>query len=75
MTNRKIEYWVIPPQSDAEFVAGMEAGIETYEKPDNPGIPVLCMDERPVQSVRETRTEIEPTLHHCKRVDYEYERA
>jgi hypothetical protein len=24
MTNRKIEYWVIPPESDAEFVAGME---------------------------------------------------
>ena len=21
MTNRKIEYWVIPPESDAEFVA------------------------------------------------------
>ena len=24
MTRRKIEYWVIPPQSDAEFVASME---------------------------------------------------
>jgi len=31
MTNRKIEYWVIPPESDAEFVANMEEVLETYE--------------------------------------------
>jgi hypothetical protein len=24
MTKRKIEYWVIPPEADAEFVAGMQ---------------------------------------------------
>lgn len=24
MTNRKIEYWVIPPEADGEFVAQME---------------------------------------------------
>jgi len=24
MTNRKIEYWVIPPEADGEFVAHME---------------------------------------------------
>jgi hypothetical protein len=24
VTNRKVEYWVIPPESDAEFAAGME---------------------------------------------------
>jgi len=75
MTNRKIQYWVIPPESDAEFAASMEAVIETYEKPYDPGMPVLCMDEQPVQFVKETRTPIEPTLHHGKRVDYEYERA
>jgi hypothetical protein len=33
MTNRKIEYGVIPPTEDAEFVAGMEDVLETYEKP------------------------------------------
>ena len=36
MTNRKIEYWVIPPEADAEFVAHMEEVLETYEKPYNP---------------------------------------
>ena len=46
MTNRKIEYWVIPPEADAEFVAHMEEVLETYEKPYNPKMPVLCMDEQ-----------------------------
>ena len=31
MTNRKIEYWVIPPEADAEFVANREEVLETYE--------------------------------------------
>lgn len=75
MTNRKIEYWVIPPQADAEFVAGMEEVLETYEKPYDPSCPVLCMDEQPVQLLKETRTPIPATAEHGRRVDYEYERA
>ncbi len=55
MTNRKIEYWVIPPEADGEFVAHMEEVLETYEKPYNPRVPVLCMDEQPVQLLKETR--------------------
>jgi hypothetical protein len=75
MTNRKIEYWVIPPEADAEFVASMEEVLETYEKPYDPQCPVLCMDEQPVQLLKETRTPIPATADHGKRVDYEYERA
>jgi hypothetical protein len=75
MTNRKIEYWVIPPEADGEFVAHMEDVLETYEKPYNPGIPVICMDEQPVQLLKETRTPIPATAKHAKRVDYEYEHA
>jgi hypothetical protein len=75
MTNRKIEYWVIPPDSDAEFVAHMENVLETYAKPYNPSCPVICMDEQPVQLQQETRTPIPATDKHGKRVDYEYERA
>jgi hypothetical protein len=75
MTNRKIQYWVIPPQADAEFVAAMEEVLETYEKPHDPACPVLCMDEQPVQLVRETREPIAATKQHAQRVDYEYERA
>ncbi len=75
MTNRKIEYWVIPPESDAEFVANMEEVLETYAKPYDPAYPVLCMDEQPVQLLKETRAPIAATTEHGKRVDYEYERA
>ena len=74
MTKRKIEYWVIPPEQDAEFVAGMEEVLETYEKAYDPKQPVLCMDEQPVQLLKETRAPIAATSTHAKRVDYEYER-
>ena len=75
MTNRKIQYWVIPPDADAEFVAAMEAVLDTYEKPYDPACPVLCMDEQPVQLLKETRVPLPATAKHGQRVDYEYERA
>jgi hypothetical protein len=75
MTNRKIQYWVIPPEADAEFVAAMEQVLDTYEKPHDPGHPVLCMDEQPVQLIKETRRPIPATKRHARRIDYEYERA
>jgi hypothetical protein len=74
MTKRKIEYWVIPPKADAEFVAGMEEVLETYEKAHDPEAPVVCMDEQPVQLIGETRVPIPATKDHPERVDYEYER-
>ena len=55
MTQRKIQYWVIPPQADAEFVAHMEQVLDLYQKPYDPDCPVVCMDEQPVQLVKETR--------------------
>jgi hypothetical protein len=58
MNNRKIEYWVIPPSTDAEFVAHMEEVLDTYAKSYNSSCPVICMDEQPVQLQRETRTPI-----------------
>jgi len=75
MTNRHIEYWVIPPEADAEFAAGMEDVLEIYEKPHDPQCPVICMDEQPIQLLKETRTPIPATKNHAKRIDYEYERA
>src|SRR5947199_690187 len=74
MTKRKIEYWVIPPEQDCEFVACMEEVLETYAAAYDPQHPVLCMDEQPVQLLKETRVPIEATTKHGKRVDYEYER-
>jgi hypothetical protein len=75
MTSRKIEYWVIPPEADAEFAAGMEEVLDVYARPYDPRHPVLCMDEQPIQLLKETRTPIACTPRHPRRVDYEYERA
>src|SRR6478735_4577725 len=69
MTKRKIEYWVIPPEQDAEFVACMEDVLETYAEAYDPLHPVLCMDEQPHQLLKETQVPIEPTKEHGKRVD------
>ncbi len=75
MTKRKIQYWVIPPECDAEFVASMEDVLSVYERPYNARIPVLCMDEQPVQLVKEVKRPIPATSSHPRRIDYEYERA
>src|SRR5437867_10612176 len=75
MTKRKIEYWVIPPEADAEFAASMEEVLDLYARPYNSRYPVLCMDEQPMQLLKETRQPIACTKEHPRRVDYEYERA
>jgi len=69
-----VEYWVIPPDANAEFVANMEEVLEVYERPYDPDYPVVCMDEQPVQLLNETRVPIKATKQHPQRVDYEYER-
>ena len=75
MTRRKIDYWVIPPEADGEFVAGMEEVLETYAQLYDAKHPVVCMDEQPIQLLKETRVPIPATREHPRRVDYEYERA
>lgn len=53
----------------------MEDVLEVYEKPYDPECPVVCMDEQPVQLIKETRRPIPATARRPKRIDYEYERA
>ena len=53
----------------------MENVLETYALPYNSAFPVVCMDEQPVQLLKETRTPIPATKDHACRPDYEYERA
>lgn len=74
-SQRSIQYWVIPPEANAEFVAHMEDVLDVYSRPYDPNVPVLCMDEQPVQLVEETREPIAATKQHPQRVDYEYKRA
>ena len=66
---------MIPPEADAEFAASMEEVLDVYARPYDSRYPVLCMDEQPIQLLKETRTPISGTKKHPRRVDYEYERA
>ena len=49
MAKRKIQYWVIPPEADAEFIVALEEILDTYEAPSDADYPLLCMDEQPIQ--------------------------
>lgn len=49
------EYWSIPPEEDADFVANMEDILELYQMPYDPDYPLWCMDEKPFQLLNEAR--------------------
>ena len=49
------EYFVIPPEANAEFVCRMEEVLSVYQRPFNPKNPVICMDESPNQLIGEVR--------------------
>lgn len=66
--------WCIPPEQNAAFVCAMENVLEVYKRPYDPKHPVVCMDEKPKQLVKETRTPIPCTRGQPERFDYEYER-
>lgn len=53
----------------------MEDVLDVYQRPHDPAAPVVCMDEQPVQLVKETRTPVPMAPGRPERVDYEYERA
>ena len=66
--------WVIPPDANAAFVAGMEDVLEVYQRPHDPACPVVCVDETSKQLVMETRVPIKAKPGRPARHDYEYER-
>ena len=66
--------YVIPPEQSAEFVSNMEDVLEIYHLPYDPKCPVICMDEQPIQLVKETRVPLPAKPGQPKSVDYEYER-
>lgn len=52
----------------------MEDVLAVYERPYDPKAPVVCMDEQPVQLIKETRPPIPAAAGRPTRGDYEYER-
>jgi transposase len=81
------KYWCIPKENDAHFVAHMEDILGIYQRPYNPKIPVICMDEKPVQlldeiyeriSAKPLRTDPDTGLikhGELEKIDYKYERC
>jgi transposase len=66
--------WVIPPESNAEFVAAMENVLDVYRRPYDASRPVVCMDETPRQLIGQVHEPIPAKPGQPERQDYEYER-
>lgn len=52
----------------------MEDVLDVYRRPHDATAPVVCMDEMPVQLIKETRRPIPAGPGRPRRIDYEYER-
>ncbi len=65
---------MIPPGKSGEFVARMEDVLEVYHRPYDDRRPLVCLDERPVQLVGETRLPLPARPGRPARYDYEYVR-
>lgn len=66
--------WCIPPEKNAEFVACMEEVLDLYCLAHDPKIPLICMDEQPLQLIKETREPLPAEPEKPLKYDYEYER-
>jgi len=65
---------VIPPDTNAEFVCGMEDVLDVYTRPKSLQYPIVCFDETNKQLVSEKITPISATPGNPERYDYEYQR-
>jgi transposase len=52
------KYWCTPKEHDAEFILHMEDVLGIYKREYNPQIPVICMDEKPLQLLDEIRERV-----------------
>lgn len=46
-TKKHLDYCVIPPVANAEFVAHMEDLLDVYSRPHDESCPVVCIEEQP----------------------------
>lgn len=65
--------WCIPKVTP-EFVSRMDDVLEVYERPYEANCPVVCIDEKSKQLLKETRKPIVLKPHSPIKADYEYER-
>lgn len=68
------EYWCIPTDEDADFVAAMEEILDIYEMPYDENQPLVCMDEKPYQLLDHARDPMPMRPGDIKKIDAEYKR-
>ena len=66
--------WCIPQKENAGFVAAMEDVLEIYSRPYDEKIPVICMDEKPIQLLSDVREGFRSEESANYYYDSEYER-
>ena len=67
--------WCIPPDQNAAFVAAMEDVLELYSRPYDPEVPLVCMDEQPIELQGDAYQPIEMSeTNHRRKEDHEYKR-
>ena len=67
--------WCIPPDQNAAFVAAMEDVLELYSRPYDPEVPLVCMDEQPIELHGDAYQPIEMSeTNHIRKEDHEYKR-
>jgi len=67
--------WTLQPLADElvalGIVANMEDVLEVYQRPYDPAMPQIWMDEQPVQFIKETRGPLPGALGKPAQYDYE----
>jgi hypothetical protein len=66
--------WCIPAKQNGEFVARMEDILDIYALPYDPEIPLICMDEQPVQLLSDRYETIEMKPGSLGKEDFQYTR-
>ena len=64
--------WVIPAKENGEFVAKTEDILAVYALPYDENIPLVCMDEQPVQLLKEKYEGVSMKPGNVQKEDYQY---
>jgi len=64
--------WVIPAKQNGEFVAKMEDILAVYALPFDEDIPLVCMDEQPVQLLKDRYEGVPMKSGSAQKEDYQY---
>lgn len=71
----QIEYWRLPPEKNAAFVCAMEDVLSVYERPRDPLLPLVYLDEFCQQLLAPARPAVPAQPGTAAREDYEYVRC